>query len=116
MVVPPPLIQSLTGGEEFAFILAGASVDAAYKRAQVVREVLKLLQVQHGGQLLGSVTLSTGVAAFPTHASNTETLVKAADKALYRAKKEGHDRIIVAPTGASPVASEAIAGDAPVLR
>jgi diguanylate cyclase (GGDEF)-like protein/PAS domain S-box-containing protein len=105
------------GGEEFAFILAGASVDAAYKRAQVLREELKLLQVQHGGQLLGSVTLSMGVAAFPTHASNAETLVKAADKALYRAKKEGRDRIIMAPpTGAFPVSSETIAGEAPVSR
>jgi diguanylate cyclase (GGDEF)-like protein len=71
--------------------------DAAHKRAQVLREELKLLQVQHGGQLLGSVTLSMGIAAFPTHASNAETLVKAADKALYQAKKEGRDRIIVAP-------------------
>jgi diguanylate cyclase (GGDEF)-like protein/PAS domain S-box-containing protein len=85
------------GGEEFAFLLAGASIDAAYKRAQVLREELKQLQVQHGGQLLGSVTLSMGIAAFPTHASNAETLVKAADKALYQAKKEGRDRIIVAP-------------------
>jgi diguanylate cyclase (GGDEF)-like protein len=92
------------GGEEFAFILAGASIDAAHKRARVLREDLKLLQVQHGGQLLGSVTLSMGIAAFPTHASNAETLVKAADKALYKAKKEGRDRIVVAqPPSASAV-------------
>ena len=66
--------------------------------------------MQHGGQLLESVTFSMGIAAFPTHASNAETLVKAADKALHQAKNEGRDRIIVAPpTCASPAVSETIA-------
>jgi diguanylate cyclase (GGDEF)-like protein len=36
-----------------------------------------------------------GVSAFPEHASNTEALIKLADEALYRAKKEGRDRIVV---------------------
>jgi diguanylate cyclase (GGDEF)-like protein/PAS domain S-box-containing protein len=84
------------GGEEFAFILAGATLDAARQRAEILREELKLLQVQHAGQLLGTITLSIGIAAFPEHASNAETLLKAADDALYRAKKEGRDRIVVA--------------------
>ena len=53
------------GGEEFVFILAGASIDAAQKRAEGLREQLRLLQVQHAGQLLGSITVSIGVAAFP---------------------------------------------------
>jgi diguanylate cyclase (GGDEF)-like protein len=84
------------GGEEFALILAGASIEHAYKRAQLLRQELKLLQVQHAGQILGSVTLSIGIAAFPKHASDGETLVKAADDALYRAKGEGRDRIVAA--------------------
>ena len=84
------------GGEEFVFILAGASIDATLKRAEILREELKQLQVQHAGQVLGSITLSIGIAAFPTHGSHAETLLKAADEALYRAKKEGRDRIVVA--------------------
>jgi diguanylate cyclase (GGDEF)-like protein/PAS domain S-box-containing protein len=94
------------GGEEFVFILAGASIDAAQKRAEGLREQLRLLQVQHAGQLLGSITVSIGVAAFPTHGSNAETLLKAADEALYRAKKEGRDRIVVAQApGAAPAST-----------
>ena len=42
------------------------------------------------------VTLSMGVAAFPQHGANGQALLKAADTALYRAKNEGRDRVVVA--------------------
>ncbi len=81
------------GGEEFAFVLSGASREAARRRAEVVREEVKSLNVRHGGQLLGAVTLSVGIAVFPENGETAERLVKAADDALYRAKEEGRDRI-----------------------
>jgi len=84
------------GGEEFAFVLAGASFDAAQKRAEFLREDIKQLNVQYGGQLLGAVTLSIGIAVFPEHGDSAEHLLKAADDALYRAKEGGRDRIISA--------------------
>ena len=84
------------GGEEFAFVLAGASLDAARKRAELLREEIKQLNVRHGGQLLGAVTLSIGIAVFPGSGENPGQLVKAADEALYRAKEEGRDRVISA--------------------
>ena len=84
------------GGEEFAFILAGATAVSAQRRAELLREELAQLHVQHAGQLLGSITLSIGVAGFPEHASNADTLLKAADEALYRAKKEGRNRVALA--------------------
>jgi diguanylate cyclase (GGDEF)-like protein len=84
------------GGEEFAFVLAGASLDAARKRAELLREEMKQLNVRHGGQLLGAVTLSIGIAVFPDNADTTEHLLKAADDALYRAKEQGRDKIISA--------------------
>lgn len=84
------------GGEEFALILAGASLENSCKRAEILREDLKQLKVQHGGQPLENISLSMGIAAFPTHATNAETLVKAADDALYRAKKEGRNRLVAA--------------------
>ncbi|HLV96301.1 MAG TPA: diguanylate cyclase [Candidatus Acidoferrales bacterium] len=81
------------GGEEFALILSGASLEAAQKRAEILREDLKHLNVEYAGQVLGSVTLSIGLAAFPGH-DTPEVLLRAADQALYRAKTEGRDRAI----------------------
>jgi diguanylate cyclase (GGDEF)-like protein len=83
-------------GEEFLLVLAGASIDAACKRAELLREGLKQLTVRHAGQVLGRITVSIGVSAFPGHGATVEELVRAADKALYRAKEEGRDRIVVA--------------------
>jgi len=84
------------GGEEFAFVLAGASLDAARTRAELLREDVKQLNAQHGGQLLGAVTLSIGIAVFPDNGDSAEQLLKAADDALYRAKESGRDRIVCA--------------------
>ncbi len=84
------------GGEEFLLIQAGASIDAACKRAELLREDLKQLTVRHAGQVLGRITVSIGVSAFPGHGATVEELVRAADKALYRAKEEGRDRVVVA--------------------
>jgi len=84
------------GGEEFLIVLSGASVDAACKRAELLREDLKQLTVRHAGQVLGRVTVSIGVSAYPDHGATVEELVRAADQALYRAKEEGRDRIVVA--------------------
>jgi len=85
------------GGEEFLLVLSGASVDAACKRAELLREGIKHLTVRHAGQVLGRITVSIGVSAFPDHGASVEELVHAADQALYRAKTEGRDRVAVAP-------------------
>ena len=84
------------GGEEFLIVLSGASVDAACKRAELLREDLKQLTVRHAGQVLGRVTVSIGVSSYSDHGATVEELVHAADQALYRAKREGRDRVVVA--------------------
>jgi diguanylate cyclase (GGDEF)-like protein len=85
------------GGEEFALILSGVSMEAACKRAELLREDLQQLAVEHAGQVLGAVTVSVGVAAYPGH-TTAEELLRAADQALYRAKAEGRDRVIYSVT------------------
>ena len=91
------------GGEEFVLILSGATIEDGYKRAELLREEIKQLSVEHAGQVLGSVFLSIGVSAFPCHGSTGEVLLRAADKALYRAKAEGRDRVVVAMADDSSV-------------
>ncbi len=81
------------GGEEFVILLPGASAETAWKRAEQIRVAAKGTQVRLGDSTLEPVTLSIGIALFPNNGTNPEELLKAADSALYRAKKEGRDRV-----------------------
>ena len=84
------------GGEEFVLILPEVTVEEARRRAEELREKTRQLTVIHRGQALGIITVSLGVAAYPKHAMAGEALLRAADKALYRAKAEGRDRVVIA--------------------
>jgi diguanylate cyclase (GGDEF)-like protein/PAS domain S-box-containing protein len=84
------------GGEEFVVVLPTADLRAAEARAVRIREKLRELVVIHNGRSLGLITASIGVAALPHHGTNEKDLLQAADAALYRAKREGRDRVAVA--------------------
>ncbi len=84
------------GGEEFVLVLPEASLDDTRRRADELRELIKQLAVSHRGRSLGSVTVSLGVAGFPDHGGTSESLIRASDVALYRAKSAGRDRVAVA--------------------
>ncbi len=81
------------GGEEFILILPEAALDLARHRAEEIREAMRQLRVSHRGRVIGPITVSAGVAAFPDHGKTSEGLLQAADAALYRAKAEGRDRV-----------------------
>ncbi|HKI53125.1 MAG TPA: sensor domain-containing diguanylate cyclase [Anaerolineales bacterium] len=84
------------GGEEFFLILPDASLDNTRKRAESLGKAVKQLDMHHRGKLLDKITLSIGVASFPDHGNDTETLARAVDQALYRAKNDGRDRVVTA--------------------
>lgn len=92
------------GGEEFVVLLPTADLNAAHARAERIRSKLRELTVLHQGQSLGMVTVSAGVAALPMHGTSPKELLDAADAALYRAKREGRDRVVNAdpPPAAAP--------------
>jgi diguanylate cyclase (GGDEF)-like protein len=86
------------GGEEFLIILPEAGLQDTLERAERLRNDVRNIDFHHRGQALGMVTLSVGVAAYPEHGLTSESLLQAADEALYRAKAEGRDRVVVSST------------------
>jgi diguanylate cyclase (GGDEF)-like protein len=87
---------SRMGGEEFLVVLPGARGDDAEKKAQELRAEVAKLRIVHAGRDLGEVTISIGVAIHPQHGATTLELLRVADAALYTAKREGRDRVVVA--------------------
>lgn len=84
------------GGEEFTFILPETDQETAQRRAQQFCERVRTLDFRFQDKSLGVVTVSIGVSSYPRHGTLAEGLLAAADSALYRAKKEGRDRIVAA--------------------
>jgi len=83
------------GGEEFTLVLPGASLAATQQRAEELRTEVQALMVEHGGQALAQVTISLGIAVFPEHGMTADSLIRAADQALYQAKRSGRNRVEV---------------------
>jgi diguanylate cyclase (GGDEF)-like protein len=86
------------GGEELALILPRTEMVAAYNQAERIRTAIAEHRVGvdpgAGGSQVISVTASFGIAAYPESGAVTaEDLVRRADKALYRAKKTGKNRV-----------------------
>jgi diguanylate cyclase (GGDEF)-like protein len=81
------------GGEEFAVILPQAGIDGAMIVAERLRRRIELMEVPG----VGHITASLGIATFPQHASSRDTLVLAADRALYNAKSGGRNCVCVPP-------------------
>jgi diguanylate cyclase (GGDEF)-like protein len=77
------------GGEEFAVILPQADVDGALIVAERLRARLENTEIPR----VGCITASFGVATFPLHANSRDSLVSAADRALYDAKNSGRNLV-----------------------
>ncbi len=84
------------GGEELTLILPEASLEDTMERAEKLRQGVKYLNVHYRRQPLGGITLSLGIAMFPQHGLTSESVIRAADVALYRAKAAGRDRVVTA--------------------
>ena len=79
------------GGEEFAVLLAETNLNQARIAAERVMEATRRIVLPIKGLEFGHVTVSIGVSAFPEHGETPESLVKAADTALYAAKAAGRN-------------------------
>jgi diguanylate cyclase (GGDEF)-like protein len=84
------------GGEEFVLVLPDASLQAAARRAEQMRVAVERLRIPYRDRVIGPVTVSIGVSAFPEHGPDGAALLRAADGALYAAKRAGRDRVGIA--------------------
>ena len=79
------------GGEEFLVMLIEAPIATAAAVGERLRA--RVAAEEFGG---GRVTVSVGAAEYPTHGETPEELIASADAAMYQAKGEGRDRVVVA--------------------
>jgi diguanylate cyclase (GGDEF)-like protein len=89
--------------EAFVLVLPGTTLETARLRAEELRQRILNLNVISQGKAMDKVSASVGVACFPEHGSALPELLTAADSALYKAKKNGHNQVVIAdrPTRSS---------------
>lgn len=89
------------GGEEFTVALSKMTVDEARDWAERLLQRVRRMEVKASGQGLPAVTVSIGLAFAPEHGTDPETVIQAADLALYKAKREGRDRLVLYTTNSA---------------
>ena len=87
------------GGEEFVVLMAGASSAQAQVKAEALCKRVQDIKLEYEGVVLRPLTISVGVASWPDDTLQPEKLMGLADKALYRAKRNGRNRVEVSSSG-----------------
>jgi len=81
------------GGDEFTILLVDTPHDMALVVAERIRTCVEEHLFEAGRQGHHRLTISIGVATCPTHGTEREPLLDASDKAMYRAKSQGRNRV-----------------------
>lgn len=84
------------GGEEFVCLLSETDISGARTTAEKIRQTIASDPFTAVGEEPVSVSVSIGVACYPLHGNGYQSLIEAADQALYQAKEDGRDRVRVA--------------------
>ncbi len=82
------------GGEEFLLLLPNMHCDGALERAEQWRLAFAATTVQYAGTSI-TATLSMGIACYPQDGASIEELTRCADLALYQAKEQGRNRVVL---------------------
>jgi diguanylate cyclase (GGDEF)-like protein len=85
------------GGEEFVLAFPGLSAEVAAERVEELRREIAARDIQFLGHTIDPVTISAGIAVYPMHAMDMDSLMRLADQALYQSKKAGRNRYTMAP-------------------
>jgi diguanylate cyclase (GGDEF)-like protein len=98
-------IACRAGGEEFVVILPGTGKTALRSRAEAVRRTIERANIRAGEGTL-KLTVSVGLASFPSYGDSGQAVLRAADVALYKAKAAGRNRVVMCtPSGTRPSAA-----------
>jgi diguanylate cyclase (GGDEF)-like protein len=81
------------GGEEFALVLVKTDAERAAETVERIRQQVEQVKIKSPRGENMNVTMSFGIAVFPQHAKLIDALIQKADKALYRAKGNGRNRV-----------------------
>jgi diguanylate cyclase (GGDEF)-like protein len=87
------------GGEEFVLVLSEVSTDGAGKIAEGIRKAVMDLALAIRQKSLRRVSTSIGVAVYPDHGVDMDSLLRAADEALYEAKENGRNCVVMSEAG-----------------
>lgn len=90
------------GGEEFIVVMPEADIDQALMRAEQIREAIADVRVTYMRRELGPVTASIGVHQLRPGLDSSESLMAAADQALYVAKAAGRNRVVPSTASVAP--------------
>lgn len=81
------------GGEEFAIILPETSTDSAIRLCEKLRLLVSSVNYEFNNMVI-KVTISVGAASIMENTKNYQDLIEKADRALYKAKREGRNKVI----------------------
>jgi diguanylate cyclase (GGDEF)-like protein/PAS domain S-box-containing protein len=82
------------GGDEFVIVMPEAAIGLAYERGEKLRLGVEKRPMAEAG-MTGRLTISAGISVFPAHGASMEELLRSADQALYLAKSQGRNRVVV---------------------
>lgn len=82
------------GGDEFVIVMPEAAIGLAYERGEKLRQEVEALPMRDAG-MTEPLTISAGISVFPAHGPTRGELLRSADQALYQAKSQGRNRIVV---------------------
>lgn len=88
------------GGEEFALLVPEVNAEELHGIAERLRKCIASSPVTAAGDIGVGVTVSIGAASYPSHGEEPDKLVAVADRALYAAKAQGRDRVVVGEASA----------------
>lgn len=98
------LLVARHGGEEFAALMIGVTIEQAIQHANALRRICAATQILGSGGTSARVTVSIGLAS--SHENTTlPEIMRAADRALYTAKHGGRNRVARVDAGMAPFAA-----------